>query len=108
MLRVTVELIPDGREECSRTLGQIEIENIDGDSLSTGTYRIVMNEFDTRDMGSYTTFRTVAVLDNVERDLVHPMQLTGMALSVVAPVKRTMHGSQDYEPQGVVLTREVI
>lgn len=69
MLRVTVELIPDGKEECSRTLGRMEIENIDGESLSTGAYRIVMNEFDTRGTGQYTTFRTVAVLDNVERDL---------------------------------------
>lgn len=108
MLRVTVELIPDGKEECSRTLGQMEIENIDGDSLVTGAYRIVMNEFDARGEAPSTTFRTTAVLDNVERDLVRPMQLTGMALSLVAPVKRTMHSSQDYEPQGVVLSRDVI
>jgi hypothetical protein len=77
MLRVTVELIPDGKEECSRTLGQMEIENIDGESLTTGAYRIVLKEFDARGAIPHTTFQTVAMLDNVERDLVRPMQLTG-------------------------------
>jgi hypothetical protein len=66
-----------------------------------------MEEFDARFPGQHATFRTVAALDNVERDLVRPMQLAGMALSVVAPVKRTMHGSGD-EPLGIVLTREAI
>ncbi|AJG23459.1 hypothetical protein QO239_16460 [Cupriavidus taiwanensis] len=107
MLRVTVELIPDGQEDCRRTLGQLEIENIAGDSLVTGAYRIVMDEFDARGPGPRTTFRTIASLDNVERDLVRPMQLVGMALSVVAPVKRTMHRSEDV-PQGTVLSRESI
>jgi len=107
MLRVTVELVPDGREECRRMLGRIEISNIAGESLVTGAYRIVMDEFDGRFPGEHETFRTVAALDNVERDLVRPMQLVGMALSVVAPMKRTMHGSWD-EPLGIVLTREAI
>lgn len=108
MLRVTVELIPNGKEECSCTLGQMEIENIASDLLATGSYRIVMNEFDARGEAQSTTVRTTAVLDNVERDLIRPMQLTGMALSLVAPVKRTMHSSQDYETQGVVLSRDFI
>ncbi|SCU79004.1 conserved hypothetical protein [Cupriavidus necator] len=107
MLRVTVELIPDGQDECRRTLGKIEIENIAGESLATGAYRIVMDEFDARASGQRATFRTIASLDNVERDLVRPVQLVGMALSVLAPVKRTMHSSQD-EAQGLVLSREPI
>ncbi|MFS8974467.1 hypothetical protein PO002_08130 [Cupriavidus necator] len=107
MLRVTVELIPDGQEEYWRTLGRVEIENVLGESLTTGAYRIVMDEFDGRIPAQRSTFRTIASLNNVERDLVRPMQLVGMALSVVAPVKRTMHSSQN-EPQGIVLTRDAI
>lgn len=107
MLRVTVELIPDGKEECVRTLGRVEIENTDGESIATGAYRIVMDEFDGRHACQRTTFRTIASLENVERDIVRPMQLVGMALSVVAPVKRTMHSSHA-EPHGIVLSRESI
>lgn len=107
MLRVTVELIPDGQEERRRTVGRLEIENIAGESLVTGAYRILMDEFDTPCRGPRTTFRTIASLDNVERDLIRPMQLIGMALSVAAPVKRTMHSSQE-APQGTVLSRESI
>ncbi len=107
MLRVTVELIPDGQEERCRTVGQLEIENIAGESLVTGAYRILMDEFDTPCLGPRATFRTIASLDNVERDLIRPMQLVGMALSVAAPVKRTMHSSLE-APQGVVLSRESI
>lgn len=106
MLLVTVELLPHGQEECRRTLGQIEIANMAGELMVTGTYRIVMDEFDARH-GSRATFRTIASLDNVERDIVRPMQLVGMALSVVAPVKRTMHSSQE-QLQGTVLSRETI
>jgi hypothetical protein len=107
MLRVTVELIPGGKEDCRRMLGQLEIENIAGESLATGVYRIVMDEFDTPPFGPRSTFRTIASLDNVERDLIRPMQLVGIALSVAAPVKRTMHSSQE-APQGAVLSRESI
>lgn len=107
MLRVTVELIPDGQEEYSRILARIEIANVLGESLTTGAYRIVMDEFDARIPAQRSTFRTIASLDNVERDLVRPIQLVGMALSLVAPVKRTMHCSYD-GPMGVVLTREAI
>lgn len=109
MLRVTVDLIPDGREECSRTLGRMEIENVAGESMFTGTYRIVMDEFDVdaRVPGQLATFRTFATLDNVERYLVRPMQLASIALSVVAPFKRTMHSSND-GPMGIVLTQEEV
>lgn len=107
MLRVTVELVPDGQEGRRRTLGRIEIENIAGESLVSGAYRIVMDEFDARRAGPPATFRTIASLTNVERDVVRPMQLVGMVLSVVAPIKRTMHRIPD-EPQGLVLSRDVI
>ncbi|WP_444633475.1 hypothetical protein [Cupriavidus oxalaticus] len=107
MLRVTVDLIPDGQYECSRTLGRLEIENVAGELLATGAYRIVMDEFDGCVVGQIATFRTIATLDNVERDVIRPMQLAGIALSVVAPVKRTMHCSYD-GPIGVVLTRQAI
>lgn len=107
MLRVTVELVPNGREDRSRTLGRMEIENVDNESLFTGAYRIVMHEFNARSHDQQTTFRTVATLENVERDLIRPMQLASMALSVVAPVKRTMHSSPE-GPLGVVLTQEEV
>ncbi|MNN85178.1 hypothetical protein D3C81_2024360 [compost metagenome] len=66
-----------------------------------------MDELDSRESGLCATFRTIASLDNVERDIVRPMQLVGMSLSVVAPVKRTMHSSLE-ELQGVVLSRGTI
>ena len=107
MLRVTVELIPDGDDERRRTLGRLEIENVSAESLTTGVYRLIMDEFDERIPGHRSTFRTIAELENVERDIVRPMQLIGMAMSVMAPVKRTMHSFED-GPQGIVLSREAI
>lgn len=54
--------------------------------------------------GHTQRFRTMASIYNVERDLVSPMQLVGMALGVVAPVTRTMQRSQE-EPQHRAIAR---
>ncbi|MGY2489018.1 hypothetical protein [Cupriavidus sp. CP313] len=107
MLRVTVELVPDGDEGRSRLLGRLEIVNTAGESPATGDYQLIVDEFDERIPGRLSTFRTVAALENVERDVIRPMQLIGMALNVVAPVKQTMHSWPEV-PHGVVLSREAI
>ncbi len=99
-----MELIPNGDDEYRRVLGQLEIANTDGDAIATGAYCIVMQEYDEDSHGRSSTFRTTASLEGVERDIVRPMQLVGLALSVVAPVKRTMHSSQD-GPLGTIVTR---
>ncbi|WP_439668986.1 hypothetical protein [Cupriavidus necator] len=107
MLRVRVELVPGGDEKQAKVLGQLEVANLGEASLYTGAYDVVMDEYDERVPGRRSTFRTTAVLDNVERDILRPMQLIGMALSVVVPVRRMMSSSLE-APIGIVLQREEI
>lgn len=104
MLRIIVELVPDGDPGRRRELGRVDIVNVAPESMHTGNYAVTMDEFDDRIPGRRSTFRTTAALSNVERDIVRPMQLVGMVLGVVAPVKRTMHRSQQ-DADGVVLWR---
>jgi len=105
MLRVRVELIPDGDEQRARVLGTLEVANTKAESLYTGAYEVVMYEYDERIPGRKSTFRTTAIMDNIERDIVRPMQLIGLALSVAAPVKRTISNAV-LAPLGTILARE--
>jgi len=90
MLRVKIELVPNGDETASRLLGEVTIENNGSGSIHTGNYLVVMNEHDERIPGRKTSYRTTAVIEGMERDIVRPMQIVGAALSLLAPVKRSI------------------
>ncbi|MGO4575367.1 hypothetical protein AB4Z48_04890 [Cupriavidus sp. 2TAF22] len=90
MLRVQIELLPNGDETASRILGEVTIANDGSGSIHTGNYLVVMNEYDERIPGRKATYRTTAVIEDLERDIVRPMQIVGVALSFLAPVKRSI------------------
>lgn len=105
MLKVTIELVPTGDEERTQVLGELTISNTGIPSVDAGNYDAVLNEYhrgrDGQDVGR---FRTVASIRGLEREILRPVQLVGAALSLLAPIKRTMHSSSD--PYGVVHSRE--
>lgn len=90
MLRVRVELIPDGDEARASVLGELEISNDGTGSNFTGNYNVKLKEFSRSILGDPEVYKTFARIYDVERDIARPMQVVGIALSVVAPVKRTM------------------
>lgn len=93
MLRVRVELVPDGDDTRVRLLGEVEIANDEMGTELTGHYNVVMTEYDEQILGRKSSFRTTAIIEDVERDIARPMQLASIALSILAPVKRTAASS---------------
>lgn len=89
MLKVRIELVPDGDQESTRTLAELEIANDGTGTEFTGNYNVVLREFSGGSAVPYVD-ETQAVIHDVERDLMRPTQLVAIALSILAPVKRTM------------------
>ncbi|GAB2871667.1 hypothetical protein GCM10027093_04130 [Paraburkholderia jirisanensis] len=85
MLRVTVELFPDGDEALARPIAQLSIVNDDTGTAWTGHYDVMLTYFE-RDGATFT--RTVR-LQNFDRERP-AMDLVAAALSVVHPVRRGM------------------
>jgi len=84
MLRVTIELLPDGDEEAARVLGQMTIANDDTGTAFNGHYDTQLTTFD-RDGGSFV--RTGRVEDfNRERSAV---DLVMFALETLNPLRRS-------------------
>ncbi len=44
MIRVTIDLLPGGREADARTIGQIDIANVGTDAANFGCYQVVMKK----------------------------------------------------------------
>ncbi len=105
MLKVTIELLPNGDQTRAQVLGEITIANTGGAGIDIGDYEVVLTEYH-RDTAKavVSQFRTVAFIQGLERDILRPAQLVGAAINLVAPLKRTMHSSSD--PYGVVLSRQ--
>ena len=91
MLRVTIEVIPDGDSERTRTLAQLDIVNDETASEWVGHYTAHLQHFSHAAGGGSAVDHQYAEIRNIERDMVHPVQLTAVALNVFAPpLKRTM------------------
>jgi len=85
MLRVTIELLPDGNEEAARPLGELTIANDDTGTPLNGHYDTQLTTFD-RYGGSFV--RTGRVEDfNRERSAV---DLVMFALETLNPLRRSM------------------
>jgi len=85
MLRITIELLPDGDEEAARPLGQLMIANDDTGTPLNGHYDTQLTTFD-RDGGSFV--RTGRVENfNRERSAV---DLVMFALEKLNPLRRSM------------------
>ncbi|WP_432261727.1 hypothetical protein [Cupriavidus sp. TMH.W2] len=106
MLRIQVQLIPDGDETATRLLGEVEIVNDGTGTELTGNYLIVMNEYDEHIPGRRSIFRTTAMIEDMERDIARPMQVAGIAMNLLAPVKKTL--SNNLEPWGKILSKEEV
>lgn len=105
MLKVTIELVPNGEVERTLVLGELTISNTGTPSVNAGNYETVLTEYHWGRPGQESSrFRTVASLHGLERDILRPAQLVGAALNLLAPLKRTMHTSSD--PYGVIHSRE--
>jgi hypothetical protein len=85
MLRVTVELIPNGDEEGKRKLAQLDIVNDGTGTAWNGHYDVLLTQFE-RDG---TAFVTTERLRDFDRDMP-ALHLVSDALSAVSPIKRTM------------------
>ena len=85
MLRVTIELLPDGDEEAARLLGKLTIANDDTGTPLNGHYDTQLTTFDHYG-GSFV--RTGRVEDfNRERSAV---DLVMFALETLNPLRRSM------------------
>ena len=103
MLRVRIELVPDGDEALTTMVAELEIANDGSGTEFTGNYAVALREFSARPRGN-EVHETRAVIHDVERDLVRPAQLVGVVLSVLAPMKRTM-SSFPAGPSGEIIRR---
>lgn len=106
MLRVRIELIPGGDEAASRLMGELEICNDGTGSEFTGNYDVVLKEYFVSATGESTAFQTKAIIEGIERDIARPVQLVGLAISVLAPVKRTL--SNNLTPWGRIVSQQVL
>lgn len=107
MLKVTIELVPNGDQERTLVLGELTISNTGHPTVDAGNYEVVLTEHHWgRADRTASRFRTVASIHGLEREVLRPPQLVGAALNLVAPLKRTMHRSS--EPYGVVHSREEV
>ncbi len=105
MLKVTIELLPNGDQSRTQVLGEMTISNAGGADVDVGDYEVVLTEYDSDSAKEVVSqFRTVAFIQGLERDILRPAQLVGAALNLVVPLKRTMHSSSN--PYGVVLSRQ--
>lgn len=105
MLKVTVELVPNGDEQRTQVLVELTISNTGIPSADAGNYDAVLIEYHRgRDGLGAGRFRTIASIRGLEREMLRPAQLVGAVLNLVAPLKRTMHTSSD--PYGAVHSRE--
>lgn len=102
MLKVRIELVPDGDEALTTTVADLVIANDGAGNAFTGSYTAILREFSTRWFGRADVHETQAVIRDVERDLVRPAQLVGVALSVLAPMKTTM-SSFPSTPSGEII-----
>ena len=92
MLRVTIELLPDGDEELARRVASMTIANDDTGSLYNGHYDVQLTYFN-RDGSTFTKTGRINDFDR-ERPAV---DLVTAALSVVNPLKRAMAMPSDGE-----------
>lgn len=106
MLRVRVELIPNGDEAGARLLGELEIVNEGTGTEVTGSYVAVMKEYAESASGRSTAWQTTALIEDVERDIARPMQLVGVAMSLIAPMKRTL--SNNFTPCGRIVSQQAL
>lgn len=107
MLKVTIELVPNGDEERTLVLGELTISNVGHPTVDAGNYEVVLTEHHRgRADQTISRFRTAASILDLEREGLLPAQLVGAALNLVAPLKRTMHRSS--VPYGVVHSREEV
>ncbi|WP_029047016.1 hypothetical protein [Cupriavidus sp. amp6] len=106
MLRVRIELVPNGDEAASRLLGDLEIINDGTGTEFTGNYDVVMKEYSESASGKRTAFQTTAIIEDVERDIARPVQLVGLAMSLLAPVKRTL--SNNFTPWGRIVSQKAL
>ncbi|WP_156811318.1 hypothetical protein [Cupriavidus sp. USMAHM13] len=105
MLKVTIELVPNGDEERTLVLGELTISNTGHPTVNAGNYEAVLTEYHWgRTDQDSSRFRTAASIHGLEQDILRPAQLVGAALSLLVPLKRTMHSFPD--PYGVVHSRE--
>jgi hypothetical protein len=85
MLRVTIELLPEGYEEAARSLGELTITNDDSGTPLNGHYDTQLTTFD-RDGGSFVRHGRVENF-NRERSAV---DLVMFALEKLNPLRRSM------------------
>lgn len=89
MLRVRIELLPDGDEEAAQLLAAVDISNDGSGTQSTGHYHAVLKEAWRTAGDQQAIYTTEAKIHDIDRELIRPVQLVSIALQVLAPVKRT-------------------
>lgn len=89
MLKVTIEIVPNGELERARRVGELEIANDGTGNEFTGHYDFVYRAF-AECFGQESVAVGRGRIADVERDLIRPEQLAGVAFSLIAPLKRTM------------------
>lgn len=108
MLRIRVEIVPDGDEAAASLLAEMHIANDGAGNEFTGTYEVSLKEFTPQPGAAPEVYETRAVLRNLERDILRPLQLVEAALSLsVPPIKRTM-AAFPAEPMGEILSRKIL
>jgi hypothetical protein len=97
MLRVTIELLPDGDADLARTLAVMTVANDDTGTPMNGHYDVTLTHLD----ADGSTFTKTARVANFDRDRP-AVDLVTAALSVVNPIKRGMASFDDqparYDP----------
>jgi len=95
MLRVTIELLPDGDAELTRTLAVMTVANDDTGTPMNGHYDVELTHIE----ADGTTFTKTARVADFDRDRP-AVDLVAAALSVVNPLKRGMAGFDDRHETG--------
>jgi hypothetical protein len=89
MLRVRIELVPDGDEEAVKLLAAVDISNDGSGTEATGHYSAVLKEAWRGAGDPQAICTTEAKIHDVDREIIRPVQLVSIALQVLAPIKRT-------------------
>lgn len=89
MLKITIEIIPNGEPERAKCVGELEIVNDDTGNECTGHYDFVYRTFSER-FGHESVAVARGHIADVERDIIRPEQLAGVAFGLIAPIKKTM------------------
>jgi hypothetical protein len=93
MLRVTIELLPDGDADLVRQLARLDVTNDSTGTAWNGRYDVTLTHF----LRDGTTYTRTGRLEDFDRERP-AVDLVVAALSVVNPVRRGMAMFPDPDP----------